>query len=259
MAIGKTNAGGGSGNALNFNVKRYATEAKLLADTPKENTIGIISTTEMTGWIIDAKQPDNLTEGMVWILAGTDSSVEFNALKKNGIQVYPLSAKQYVSGTLVDKTTKIYQGGEWVDWFVYLFSYGDECTDISGGWALKKWYAEYGQAASFQKTDSSLRVYCDASTSTSGMVYSKKKVNLRNKTKLVATVDVTYNFVHMSIVVLNGGTEPTEIVSMQEFTTSGTHELAIDLDGEYFIGIRFDNGYVDKKQSLVDIQEVKAG
>ena len=75
--------GGGGGAALNFDVVRYATESELLAATPKANSIGIISTTEMTGWIIDANQPENMTNGMVWLSVGTESTVEFNALKKN--------------------------------------------------------------------------------------------------------------------------------------------------------------------------------
>lgn len=53
--------------------------------------------------------------GTAWISTGTSSPVAFNALKKNGIQVCPISAKQYVSGMLVNKTAKIYQGGKWVE------------------------------------------------------------------------------------------------------------------------------------------------
>lgn len=134
MAIGKTNAGGG-GTSLNFDVKRYSTKAELLAATSKENTIGIISEHEMTGWIIDFNQPEELTEGMVWIPVGTYSAVEFNALKKNTIQVYPLSAKQMVSGALVNVEAMSYQGGEWVEWITYLYREGNQCVDITGGWS----------------------------------------------------------------------------------------------------------------------------
>lgn len=56
-------------------------------------------------------------EGTVWITTGISSHVAFNALKKNSVQVYPLSAKQYISGAWVDKTAKSYQGGEWVELF----------------------------------------------------------------------------------------------------------------------------------------------
>lgn len=52
-------------------------------------------------------------EGTVWIQTGATSPVEFNALKKNGITVYPLSAKQYVGGAWVAKGSSSYQNGAW--------------------------------------------------------------------------------------------------------------------------------------------------
>jgi hypothetical protein len=137
MAKGYKHGAGGAGGAgagLNFEVKAYATEVLLRADTPKENTIGVVTGTPITGWIFSATQPDAITEGLVWFLTGTDSAVEFNALKKNSVKVYPISAKQYVDGAWVDKTAKSYPGGEWVDWVTYLFNGGDTCDGITGGW-----------------------------------------------------------------------------------------------------------------------------
>lgn len=135
MGWGTGNLGGGSGG-LNFKVVGYATEAELLADTPKENTIGIITTNKITGWMFAAADPAEPVEGMVYITTGKESDIAFNALKKNGIQVYPLSAKQYVTGAWVDVTAYSYQGGEWVEMQrkIYLFEHGDECISVTGGW-----------------------------------------------------------------------------------------------------------------------------
>ena len=72
--------------------------------------------------------------GQVWIETGTASGVGFNALKKNSVMVYPLFAKQYVSGAWVVKTAKSYQGGEWVEWHKWVYHYGDDCEAITGGW-----------------------------------------------------------------------------------------------------------------------------
>lgn len=76
-------------------------------------------------------------EGMVWILTGTSSTVPFNALKKNNITVYPMSAKQYVNGAWVDKTAKSYKNGEWVEWIPegMLYYRGNECDPVTGGWS----------------------------------------------------------------------------------------------------------------------------
>lgn len=109
------NMTGGGGSQLNFKVVAYATEELLTADTPKENTIGIVTTTPIPTWYFAAEQPENMAEGDVWFYTGTDSSAKFNALKKNSISVYPQYAKQYVNGALVDLTAKIYQGNTWVN------------------------------------------------------------------------------------------------------------------------------------------------
>lgn len=114
----------GGYNPLNFKVVPFATEEELLAATAKENTIGVVTADTITSWIFSATEHKAPIEGMVWISTGTDSPAEFNALKKNGIQVYPVYAKQYIGGAWVDKTAKSYQGGEWVDWMLRIYDNG---------------------------------------------------------------------------------------------------------------------------------------
>ena len=128
--IGRTNAGGGGGG-LNFKVVG-GTSAPA---SPKENTIWVNTSVAITGWVFSATAPSSPAAGLVWIPTGESSAVDFNALKKNGIQVYPVSAKQYVGGAWVDKTAKIYQGGAWKELITYLYNKGNECTDLTGGWA----------------------------------------------------------------------------------------------------------------------------
>lgn len=106
--------GGGGGNALAFRVLGGTSAPS----SPKENDIWVNTSTAITSYVFSATQPTG-SSGMVWISVGTSSTVEFNALKKNGIQVYPIAAKQYVSGKWTDKTAKIYQGGAWKEWITY--------------------------------------------------------------------------------------------------------------------------------------------
>lgn len=116
------NVSGGGGTALNFRVVGGTTAPS----NPKENMIWVNTSTPITDWVFSATQPTSAS-GRVWIFTGTSSSVEFNALKKNGIQVYPISAKQYIGGAWVDKTAKVYQDGQWnelVNKF-YLFKAGE--------------------------------------------------------------------------------------------------------------------------------------
>lgn len=78
--------------------------------------------------LIDKDVPYTLpgTEtGTVWVSTGTDSPVEFNALKKNAIQLCPIAACQYDGSQWVSKDALIYQAGEWKSWWDgLLYSYG---------------------------------------------------------------------------------------------------------------------------------------
>lgn len=104
--IGRTNTGGGGG--LNFKVVGGTTAPS----NPKENMIWVNTSTKITSYIFSATQP-TAASGRVWFSTSTSSPVEFNALKKNVIQVYPISAKQYVNGEWLDVNGMIRQEGEW--------------------------------------------------------------------------------------------------------------------------------------------------
>lgn len=54
-------------------------------------------------------------DGTVYFKTSTSSNTPINVLKNNNITVYPISAKQCISGALVDKVAKIWQNGEWVE------------------------------------------------------------------------------------------------------------------------------------------------
>lgn len=121
--------GVGGGAPLNFKVVGGTTQPA----NPSENTIWVNTSAAVTGWVFSVAQPTG-SEGLVWFQTGTSSNTPFNALKKNNITVYPNTCKQYVNGTWASKTTEVYQSGAWVDWRVYFYNKGVECTDLTGGW-----------------------------------------------------------------------------------------------------------------------------
>ena len=83
-----------------------------------------MDTDRIHNYYFAATQPENMAEYDVWFPTGTSSTVAFSATKKNPVMVYPISAKQMVSGVLVDKTAKSWQNGKWVDWIKYLYKDG---------------------------------------------------------------------------------------------------------------------------------------
>lgn len=126
---------GGSGGGLNFRVLGGTSKPSNF----KENDIWVNTDIKITSWIFSTTEPVVTADdyGMVWISTGTSSQVEFNALKKNGIQIYSTSAKQYINGVWEQKEAFLYQNADWVQFSwkkLYLYRNGDQCVSVTGGW-----------------------------------------------------------------------------------------------------------------------------
>lgn len=124
--IGITNAGGGGGGSLNFKVAG-GTSAPA---SPAENTIWVNTAADITGWAFSPAAPSSPKEGTVWLRTGLNSPVGFNAIKKNGLWVYPTVCQQYISGAWVAKTAKTYQSGAWVEWLYWLYDTGSKKVEL---------------------------------------------------------------------------------------------------------------------------------
>lgn len=123
------------GIRLNFEVVGGTTQPT----SPVANAIWINTDTAITSWEFSSEEPTSPTEGNVWIETGVagQSQQAFNALEEQTMQVYPISAKQYINGTWVSKNVKQYINGAWKAWWNgELYILGNEYEDITGGWAV---------------------------------------------------------------------------------------------------------------------------
>lgn len=238
------NVTGGGGAALNFKVVGYATKEELLAATPAENTIGIITEIPITGYHFGTEEPSPAAAGMVWITTGTRSSVEFNALKKNAIQVYPLSAKQQDGSAWVDVTALSYQGWEWVNWIIYLYNEGDECTEITGGWSTKG-----DSGGSITKNSNNVYINCTGvnSKSTYRIIYANDPIDLTDIATLSinvtsrATDGTGSDYCLYICSKIPSGYSAFNAVASATIVSDGVTELDVNnIDGEYYIvvGVR---------------------
>lgn len=212
----------GGVNPLNFRVLG----GTAAPSGPKENDIWVNSDTEITGWVFSVAEPAAPVEGMVWIATGKSGGLEFNALKKNGIQVYPMSAKQYIDGAWVDKTAKSYQGGGWVGWIteLYLYNNGEYDPDITG------WTCDTGT----QLYSSSGEQYVGSSS------YCTKPVDLTNYTTLTAEGVASRKG---SIRVANEAFSATLAYADFSITERGYVTIDIsDINGNCYIGIASESG-----------------
>lgn len=133
------------GAGVNFKVVGGVTQPT----DPSENTIWVNTSVDISGWVFSASEPAEPVEGLAWLETGAYSNVEFNALKKGDIRVYPLAAKQYVSGAWVEKSALSYQNGTWVAWLrrEILYEPGNENIPVTGGWTYtSKGYASDASA-----------------------------------------------------------------------------------------------------------------
>lgn len=147
----------GGGVAFNFKVV-----CNPKPENPKKNTIWVDTDTPITGWAFSRSDPEKI-DGLMWFQVGDASTAAFNALKKNTIMIYPLSAKQCVGGEWVSVTAQIYQDG-WVDWMMYLYNKGVEFIDEFGeGWKL---------VSPYTKHETYIRVGADGGTAFDGYAES---------------------------------------------------------------------------------------
>lgn len=161
--------GGGDGAPLNFKVV-----GNLQPDNPKENTIWVDTDVPITSWIFSAEEPSPAEAGMVWISVGTSSSVAFNALRKNSVQVYPLSAKQYISGAWVNVTAMSYQNGEWSAWVTNLVVLKDGTLYV-GTWSVATTVSQF--------SDGTITATYDENKGNGGWL--SEKIDTTGHTKLV--------------------------------------------------------------------------
>lgn len=181
----------GGNMPINFSVQKFTDDN--LPDTAQENTIAVFTDHEITGWEFGPFEPNNAFDGLVWFLTGTTSPAAFNALKKNGILIFPMSAKQHIDGAWVSVPAKTYQVGKWVDWTVFAFNNGDLCEEITGGWEAtdRNWY-DYGQVMATMRVENGLLIvesYFDRdSNNFGGTVQTKNKIDMKPFSTVVFNV-----------------------------------------------------------------------
>ena len=165
--------------ALNFKVVAYESVEALLASTPAENTIGVVTITPIKRWLFSATEPTNPESGMVWFSVGTFSTNEFNALKKNGIMVYPLTANQYADGSWVALTAKSYQNEKWnAFWGGEIYEKGVQHLPLA-------YYQNGAPAPIFEESHIWLtRTVIDTDDSGAVLVYTEKKYDVSQFNKL---------------------------------------------------------------------------
>lgn len=224
----------GGGAALNFKII-----GNPQPETARDNTIWI-DTDDITSWTFSATQPETAEDGMVWIATGIASTTSFNALRKNAVMMYPLTAQQFVDGAWVEKTAKIYQGGEWKSfWNGQLYIRGDEFLPITGGWEPyfdSSWYKK----GTFSKKED--RITLSGAVDTFIIAKPAKLIDLTHYNTIeVMLENVSHSVVHLSVVEEGNSFNANHYIadtSVQK-TAAATLTLTLDistLKGKFQVG-----------------------
>lgn len=241
--------GGGGGAALNFKVVGGTSAPS----NPTENTIWVNTDTAITSWIFSATEPETPAEGMVWISVGSTSSVEFNALKKNGIQVYPLTAKQYVGAAWVDKTAQNYQNGEWRDFALIIF----DGTTVAEGYSFARVNSSGTVSGSVVFGDDYVEMGTAIGT---GALVVQQPIDVTDRTTIEVTVkwsnngsSTSWRRVALKTSLTNGTTGTNWVASSGKLTGTDITTVTIDvsaLSGELYLLVAHynesDNGTTTK-------------
>ena len=231
--------GGSGGASLNFKVMGGTTQP----ENPGENTIWVNTDTEITSWSFSDTEPDSPEEGLVWFftdtVSDTVSDTEFNAIKKNCVMVYLLYAEQYISGAWSNKTAEIYYNGTWKELILYLYNKGDECVNLTGGWAATaiKPSGSGSTAVSPAVTKGTDSITLSLSSGYPnyriGYLATAKSIDLTYYSKI--TINVTNFSINGEIIVTNSKTSGfTKVASMR--LSAGVNVLDISsLNGEYYV------------------------
>lgn len=253
MGYGRTNSGGSS-NGLNFKVVQYDAEP---TGTAAENTIAVVTDTAITSWVMSTEQPEGV-EGMVWIEVVTESEVPFYADKKQQVKLYLKSVKQYVGGAWLNKEAYVYQDSAWVHFSfagILLYSNGDECTAITGGW--EEAYASgdyYNKKGTFTKNDTNITITADA---TRKVIFAKtvNKIDVSGMKTLTITASALTSEAHFG---LHNGTNWNLLSGFAHYATIdsvGTVSLDIsDITGEYYVACRAANDTATRSLSFTELK-----
>lgn len=234
--IGRTNTGGGgSGGGSELVIVGGTTRPAKAA----QNTIWLNTVVEITSYVLSASEPGTPVEGMAWVTIGdTGRIVATSPIGGNWITVYPLSAKQYISGAWKSVEAKSYQNGEWNYWIYYLYIEGNQCDSITGGWNA---YTE-GNTSFVQYEEDQIHEYAD----NKGVAAASCKTNVPIGNNTVLKVEMSWTAIGNHTLLLrwdgDGGTMygSTTITSgspASEISGSGVYSLSINRDGRANIAL----------------------
>lgn len=213
--------GSGGGGGLNFQVV-----GNPKPKNPVEGTVWVNTDVDITGYFLSAEQPENLSEGNLWIKISDSSSIKVGTpLGKDYITIMLDSVSQYVGGKWVSVEAKSYQGGVWVNWIPAdaLYWFGYDKTEITGGWM--KTYHSQGSGGTFSMNGDSITLKAGSGTAAAQCgCMTKNSINLTGK-----------NTVKVNVTGYSGAPSGNDMGQIMVFSSKGAPFNASTIIAEAYI------------------------
>lgn len=172
-----------------------STKTSFVKYAQKENTIWINTNVDVSGYTISGISTPAWTmpAGWVYIYAKTgvaSGSPEFDIIKNsNEILLTPMAVKQTTDGSQwSDKEAKIYQNGQWADWWDghTLYSFGNQFEMVTGGWEVKN---NRDSTPTSEVTFGVDGITMNSKSNNNAWVTTKNLIDLSNITRIEANID----------------------------------------------------------------------
>ena len=208
------------GSAFGIDIKSYASE-EVLPSKAKDGTLAVLSESSVGNVYVQNYFPDNPKNKDLWIAFSGMGQIPAIV---GSVVLYPLKAYQYLNNTWGEADLRVHFSGVWYEPVadLTLYSYGDEVTDVTGGW--------YASSALELAKEGTRLVF------SAGVVSTVRKFDLTHYSALKVDVQCTSgNSSYIGI-----GSKSTYIETQ---TATGSNESSestrvVDLsgvDGEYYI------------------------
>ena len=263
--------GSGGGASLNFKVVAVSSLSNLPSSTI-ENTLAVVTTTPITSYVFSYTAPISPTEGMVWFHTGSTSLTPFNALKKNGIWVYPTACQQYVSNSWVTRTASTYQNGKWNSWWDgTIYNYGQRYDDYTGtlvgkGIGINSMWAPAPRvpSISYNSNNIAIRISGSAVQNKSGLVYYPNPIDLTDYTNLKLIKSQSFSYPTSTFKLWVSQTVPTNFGEVGYYVQSVYNDSDSEKNlniaartGKYYIGIALADNTNDSADMTLYIYSLK--
>lgn len=221
--------------------------------SPTENTIWVETDTTISSFIFSVYRPNTVSEGMVWFKTSSRSSVSFNAIVNNYLEVNPVMCQQYINDEWVMKDTKTYQNGEWIGWSTHLYYLGEVNTALTGGLTPFAYrpstsgssvempsFVENGSSMTISNSDDSL-------AGTAGVLFSENPIDVTGFNKMcceVLEIECEENGAYIRCGVAETKSNNFIVTKAQTMRSTGIFQVDLStLTGEYYPHISLYGSY----------------